>query len=71
MTTGEQITALSKDLQAVLDRYRQEFQIPIAGYVGVLALLQMDIHMYVNQCTCDTDDEDDAGTEEWKNQDDE
>lgn len=43
MTHGEQIEAFRKDIDAVIDRYRKEFDLPLASAIGVLEIVKLDV----------------------------
>ena len=42
MNPEQQIQALTNDLMAVIQRYRSEFDITLAAYVGALELVKLD-----------------------------
>lgn len=43
MSHQEQINAFSKDIEAVIERYRREFELTVAAAVGVLELAKLDL----------------------------
>jgi len=43
MSHGKQIDALYNDLDRVIERYRLEFDLPLASVVGTLEVLKQDI----------------------------
>jgi hypothetical protein len=43
MSEGEQIEAFVKDIEAVIDRYRAEFNLRLASAVGVLEIVKLDL----------------------------
>lgn len=55
MTHREQIEAFTGDLLKVVDRYRQEFQLPLASAVGALEIIQ---HNLLRDALNDADEED-------------
>jgi len=44
MSHTEQITAFSRDLQAVVDRYAAEFQLPVSTAIGVLEFTKLNLY---------------------------
>lgn len=53
MTDREQIKAFANDLDKLVDRYRDEFEITIAGVIGILSFKQF----LLMQEACDKEDE--------------
>ena len=43
MSVREQIEAFSRDLNVVIDRYREEFELPYAAAIGVLFRLACEL----------------------------
>lgn len=43
MTPQSQVDALAHELEAVLNRFREEFDIPYASAIGVLETLKFDL----------------------------
>lgn len=43
MKQSEQINALSDDLRKIIERYRAEFEISCAAFIGVLELIKADL----------------------------
>lgn len=43
MTHQEQIAAFQADIEAVIERYRKEFDLPLASAVGVLEVIKHDL----------------------------
>ena len=44
MNHAEQIQAFADEVTALVERYRQEFDLPVAAAVGVLELVKLDIY---------------------------
>ena len=44
MSHTQQITAFSKDVHALIDRYASEFHLPVASAIGVLELAKLDLY---------------------------
>lgn len=46
MSHTDQITAFSRDIRAVVDRYAAEFHLPVASAIGVLELAKLDLYKH-------------------------
>lgn len=44
MTQAQQIQSFSDDLKRLIDRYRSEFDLTVAGAVGVLEIAKLDLY---------------------------
>lgn len=54
MTEKQQIQALQRDLEKVIQRFRSEFDITYAAAIGVLDMIKMDLHA---ECPKEGEDE--------------
>ncbi len=54
MNQKEQINAFAKDVQNIIDRYRQEFDLSYASAIGVLAIIE---HEMATESLNSSDDE--------------
>jgi hypothetical protein len=43
MTDTEQIQAFADDLKRVIDRYRAEFNLPLASAIGTLEVIKLEL----------------------------
>lgn len=55
MTHIDQIKALATDIHNVIDRYRQEFEVPVASVVGVL---EIQSHLLIQEAASDMEEDD-------------
>lgn len=60
-----QIDAFQNDIDNLIDRYRQEFDISVAAVIGVLELAKLDI--YQNDALLFTDDYDEDDDDNFDN----
>lgn len=44
MSPSEQTDAFQKDIEAVIDRYRKEFDLTLASAIGTLMVVMLDLH---------------------------
>lgn len=44
MDVSEQIQHFESDLNRLVERYRQEYQLPYAAVIGTLAMKQFELH---------------------------
>lgn len=58
MTQPDQIQAFVADLGKVVDRYRQEFDLPLASVLGSLETLKL--HLFITQHEQQANDESDS-----------
>jgi len=58
MSHPEQVAAFVEDLEKVVDRYRQEFDLPLASVLGSLEALKL--HLFVTERETHIDDESDS-----------
>lgn len=58
MTQPDQIAAFVEDLEKVVDRYRQKFDLPLASILGSLEALKL--HLFITEREQRIDDESDS-----------
>ena len=61
MTNGEQIEAFVTDVQRVIQRYKDEFNLPVASAIGALEMVKLALW---KEQTDDSEDEDEDTAEE-------